>query len=63
MLFDAQNMVHVCMHSFLCFRLFSTAMGFEVEEVHKEVLLAYFSNPGIQVQVPEVLLNSEMRCE
>ena len=51
------------MHSFLCFRLFSTAMGFEVEEVHKEVLLAYFSNPGIQVQVPEVLLNSEMRCE
>ena len=38
-------------------------MGFEVEEVHKEVLLAYFSNPGIQVQVPEALLNSEMRCE
>ena len=28
-------------------------MGFEVEEVHKEVLLAHFSNPGIQVQVAE----------
>ena len=50
------------MQSFHCFRLFSTAMGFEVEEVHKEVLLAYFSNPGIQVQVIEVLLNSAMRC-
>ena len=52
-----------CRVSFVSdYSLFSTAMGFEVEEVHKEVLLAYFSNPGIQVQVPEVLLNCAMRC-
>ena len=35
----------------------------EIEEVHQEVLLAYFSNPGIQVQVAEVLLITAMRCE